>query len=119
MKLLLDEMFPATIATALRDAGYDVIAACERADLREIDDSSMFIAAQELGRALVTENVDDFARYDQATHATGVAHYGLICTNNRSLPRHNPRFIGEMIRRLTVVLKQHPDQKPTSLVRWL
>lgn len=38
LKLLLDEMFPAAIASALRAEGYDVIAVQEHSDLRELND---------------------------------------------------------------------------------
>ncbi len=65
LKLLLDEMFPAAIARALRSDGYDVIAVQEDNDLRESSDPALFATAQRLERTIVTENVKDFLPLDE------------------------------------------------------
>lgn len=60
MRLLLDEMFPATIAGRLRvEHGHDVSGASERDDLRGLADTDLFAASQSEERAIVTENVRD------------------------------------------------------------
>lgn len=58
---LIDEMFPPGTAVLLREKyGYNAIHVCE-AGLQAADDSHVAAAARADGRAVVTENVDDFA----------------------------------------------------------
>jgi predicted nuclease of predicted toxin-antitoxin system len=60
LKHILDEMFPAVIAEALRADDYDVIAVQEDRELRELTDPELFATAQQLERALVTEKCEGF-----------------------------------------------------------
>jgi len=119
LKLILDEMFPAVIAEALRADDYDVIAVQEDRELRESTDPELFATAQRLERALVTENVKDFLPIDGMSHARGQAHWGLILTTNRSFPRHRDRFVGAMTRALRDFLDHHSESLPISAVYWL
>lgn len=120
MRLLLDAMFPAAVAEQLRVAGHDVVAAVERHELREAPDPTLFLAAQEDGRAVVTENIRDFVPLAVARDATDEPHHGLILTSNVSLPRHRrSQFIGEAVRRLAALLADHPADTATSTVHWL
>ena len=58
---LIDEMFPATTASLLRDKyGHDAVHATE-AGLRGAPDAQVATAARAEGRAVVTENVADFS----------------------------------------------------------
>ena len=58
---LIDEMFPAVTAVHLRDTyGHDAIHVAE-AGLRGAEDAQVAAAARRESRALVTENVMDFA----------------------------------------------------------
>ena len=58
---LIDEMFPPVAAELLRnDHGYDAIHVNE-AGLRAVDDTQVAAAARAESRAVVTENVMDFA----------------------------------------------------------
>ena len=58
---LLDEMFPMAAAVALRDTyGHDPVHVSE-VGLRGADDSQVAAVARADGRAVVTENVADFA----------------------------------------------------------
>jgi hypothetical protein len=58
---LIDEMFPAATATLLRDGyGHDALHVVE-VGLRATDDAVLAATARADGRALVTENVTDFA----------------------------------------------------------
>jgi len=58
---LIDEMFPTATAVLLRDTyGHDAIHVAE-AGLRAADDAHVAAAARGQGRAVVTENVVDFA----------------------------------------------------------
>jgi hypothetical protein len=58
---LIDEMFPEAAAQLLRDTyGQDAVHAAE-AGLRAADDAQVAAMARAEGRAVVTENVADFA----------------------------------------------------------
>jgi hypothetical protein len=58
---LIDEMFPVAAAELLRDAhGRDAVHVTE-VGLRAVDDARVAAAARAQGRAVVTENVADFA----------------------------------------------------------
>ena len=120
MKLLLDEMYPAAIAVALRARGLDVIAVQEDAALRRSSDEELFEIAQSLGRAVVTENVADFLPLDARMQGRGQAHHGLLLTTNRSFPRHSSLVVGA----LTGALADYLDgsvgvDAPASVVHWL
>jgi predicted nuclease of predicted toxin-antitoxin system len=117
VKLLLDEMYPAAVAEALRDRGFDVVAAQEDNDLRELADESLFATARESNRVLVTENVKDLAPIEAATRAAGQTHPGLIFTSNRSFPRHRQHLIGAMVAALERFVAKDPDC--TGTAHWL
>lgn len=119
LKLLLDEMFPAAIAAALRAEGYDVIAVQEDSQLRELSDPALFAAAQHLQRSIVTENVKDYLPLDAQSHAQAEAHWGLVLTTNQSFPRHRDRFVGALTRALRALLAAHPDGAAVSAIYWL
>jgi hypothetical protein len=77
VKVLVDEMYPATVAEALRAAG---IEATTVATLRlaGATDPEVLGAAVAGGYAVLTENVGDFARI-AAEHSTAGAHHnGLL-----------------------------------------
>jgi hypothetical protein len=58
---LIDEMFPVAAAASLRDTyGHDAVHVAE-AGLRAAEDAQVAAAARGEGRAVVTENVADFA----------------------------------------------------------
>jgi predicted nuclease of predicted toxin-antitoxin system len=120
VKLLLDEMYPASVAIGLRKRGHDVIAVQEDENLSESDDASLFRIAQDMERAVVTENVKDFLPLDAMTNGAGRAHYGLIFTTNRSFPRHHRRFIGAITTALADYLeRQRGRTAAASVVHWL
>jgi len=87
LKLLLDAMFAPEIARQLRQRGHDVVAAKEQARLAYRSDPELFAAAQAEQRALVTENVEDFIDIDRRYRHQGRAHYGLVLTSGRRIPR--------------------------------
>lgn len=119
MRLLLDELYPAAIASGLRDKGYDVAAVQEDLGLRGLSDPALFAIAQELRRAVVTENVGHFMPLDAQVHARGGSHYGLVLTSNRAYPRHHERFIGDLVRALAELLERYPQATAASVVHWL
>ena len=62
MRLILDEMYPATVAGQLRARGHDVVSLHDQ-DYRKLEgapDIEVFAAATGEERVLVTENVPDF-----------------------------------------------------------
>lgn len=82
VRLLLDEMYPPTLADALRDKGHDVIAVAASAELAGSDDAAIMDVATGDGRCLVTENVRDFAVLVRHT-----SHAGVLFIHARRWPR--------------------------------
>lgn len=78
MKLLIDEMFPPVVAELLRERGHDVVAVLERPDLAGLSDADLLGHAAREGRAVVTENVRDFALLDRRYRQEGREHEGLV-----------------------------------------
>ena len=83
MKVLVDEMYPAVVAEALRASGID---ATTVADLRLVGapDAEIFGVAVAAGYCVLTENVGDFAQI-AAEHSTGGGHHAglLIALSSR------------------------------------
>lgn len=118
MKLLLDEMYPAALAEALRDAGVDATTTAELG-LAGSSDPDLFAAAVAQGRVLVTENVGDFAHI-AADHLTAGQHHPglLIALSSRFSRRPAGRgalvaairaLVGEGLEDRMVYL-EHPDR---------
>ncbi len=61
MKILVDEMYPATVAETLRSAGIDATAVADLG-LAGASDPEVFSAAVTGGYTVLTENVGDFTR---------------------------------------------------------
>lgn len=78
MRLLLDEMYPARLARALRERGLDAEAVDERPPLRGLADEELLALAAREGRALVSENVADFMRLYGEWGGSGRAHAGIV-----------------------------------------
>lgn len=77
MKLLLDEMLPSEAARQLRDDfGHDAVHV-DDLGLRGVDDRQIAAVARAHGRAMVTENVGDYA---------GEQDLVLVCVLKRNLP---------------------------------
>ena len=83
MRLLLDEMYPASLAEALRTANIDAVTAAELG-LAGRSDLDVFATAVADGYVLLTENVADFARI-AADHLTAGRHHPgvLIALSSR------------------------------------
>jgi predicted nuclease of predicted toxin-antitoxin system len=105
VKLLLNEMWPAEIARQLRRRGHDVVAATELpARYRAIPDHDVFERAREDGRAVVTDNVADFATLVAAAASRGETHPGVVFAVGPAFARARPRIVGEMVRALAALL---------------
>ena len=116
MKLLLDEMWPRSIALALRAAGHDVEAVVERPGLVESSDPIVWRVAFEESRALVTED-RGFRRLAGISLERGQEHSGLILTTNRSFPRADPRTAGRLVRAIDTLLRSGSRLENTE--HWL
>ncbi len=121
MKLLLDEMYAPSLAALLRDWGHDVIAAKERADLKGLPDNHLVRAATTEGRAVVTENVKDFAALDRRISAAGQRHSGLVLAEARRFPRSVRNHERVLADALAALLSEHGSRLDgtDSFVWWL
>ena len=95
MKLVVDEMYPPALAEALKAVGIDAVTV---ADLRlgGSSDAEIFGAAVASGRAVLTENVADFARIAGDHSTADHRHSGvLIALSSRfsRRPEGIPRLI--------------------------
>jgi hypothetical protein len=77
LKLLLDEMYPPGLADVLRAAGVDARTVVELA-MAGSSDPVIFAAAIADERALLTENVADFARISAEHVGAGQHHAGVL-----------------------------------------
>ena len=118
MKLLLDEMFPPSIAEGLRRKGRDVVAVQETPSRRGPSDPQLFVAAQLEQRGLVTENISDFVHVESAWRAEHEgAHRGLILVAPGAFPRHQRRTTGRLIEALEKLIQA--GRPEPGLVAWL
>jgi hypothetical protein len=78
VKLLLDEMYPARLARALRERGADAEGVDERSPLRGLSDEELLVVAAGEGRALVSENVADFMRLYGEWGSADRRHAGIV-----------------------------------------
>jgi predicted nuclease of predicted toxin-antitoxin system len=117
VKLLLDEHFSPKIASRLRRRQHDVLAARALPELHGLSDPDLLAFATNERRALVTENVADFAELHRAAITTGRRHYGLIVTSPRQFPR-TARAIGRLVRALDSLLDNHPADDDLERQTW-
>jgi len=95
VKILVDEMYPATVAGALEAAG---IEATTVADLRlaGTSDPEVFGAAVAGGYCVLTENVGDFARIAAEQSTAGRHHHGVLIALSSRFSRR-PAGIGSLV----------------------
>lgn len=109
MKLLLDEMWPHSVAEALRQRGHDAEAVVARPDLRGASDETLLAVGLAEGRAIVTENVKDFLALATAAGRAGRDCPLLILTNNQGWPRANPGTVGRLVEALDALLTANDE----------
>ena len=121
MKLLLDEMQAPSVSAHLRGRGHDAVAVKERADLIGLPDEDLLRAATADDRAVVTENVKDFAMLHQRLSASGQRHSGLVFTHPRRFPRSAQNHVRVLADALAVLLSEHGSMLADveSFVWWL
>ncbi|HEV2249801.1 MAG TPA: DUF5615 family PIN-like protein [Candidatus Limnocylindria bacterium] len=109
MRLLLDEHFSVAIAEQLRQRGVDAVAIQnERPDLEGQDDDVVLRTASLERRAVVTNNVRDFAPLVEDFGVRGETHFGVIFTDDATFPRTQAK-IGLIVRALTVFVQGTHD----------
>ena len=117
MKLLLDEMYSATVAEQLRSRGHDVVSIHDpdhrRLEGATDDDVSATAIAER--RSLVTENVSDFRRLEAQALARGERVPGLVFTTNRQFPRGDPATIGRLVLALGALIDDRAAPRTTFL----
>lgn len=121
MRLLLDEMHSPAVATRLRADGHDVIAVRERLDMTGLADRDLLALVTQEGRALVTENVKDFAALHQMLAAAEESHAGLVFTHPRHFPRHERTSAARLATALARFLTTEASslRRVESFVWWL
>lgn len=108
MRLLLDEMYPATLAEQLRARGHDVVSVHD-ADYHHLEgapDAEVFAAAIADDRALLTENVADFRRLETDALGRDAPSPRLIFTTNRQFPRVQAGTVGRLVLALDAALAE-------------
>lgn len=91
----------------MRDRGHDAAAVKERADLIGLPDEELLRAATADHRAVVTENVKDFAALHRRISAAGQRHAGLVFTHPRRFPRSARNHVRVLADALAVLLAEH------------
>lgn len=77
MRILLDEMYSATLVKELASRGIEAVTAVELG-LAGLSDHDLLGAAVDGGYVLLTENVSDFARLVAERYVAGAHHSGVL-----------------------------------------
>jgi len=107
VRLCLDEHYTVRIATDLRDLGHDVHCVKERPELVSLNDEELLAVMTSERRALLSENVADFAPIVQRLVTAGESYYGIIYTSHRTMPRSR-NTIGVYVEALDALLRKYP-----------
>lgn len=109
------------VAALLRDRGHDAVAVKERADLIGQPDEDLLRAATAEGRAVVTENVKDFAVLHRRITAERQRHSGLVFTHTRRFPRAAQNHVRVLADALALFLGEYGSTliDAESFVWWL
>lgn len=105
MRLLLDEMYPATLAGALRAAEIEAVTVAELGLAGRSDDDVLDAAAAE-GYVLLTENVADFARISANRLTAGRHHPGLLIALSSRFSRR-PGGRADLVAAVATVRPEH------------
>jgi hypothetical protein len=97
VRLLLDEMHAGSVARALAGEGFDVVAVGQVLDLRGRADDELLGVAASQERAIVTENVRDFAALAERWAGTGNVHQGIVFTSPDRFHRAAKAYPGNLI----------------------
>jgi Domain of unknown function (DUF5615) len=109
LKLLLDEMYPPALAAALRAVGIDAATVVELG-LAGGSDPEVLAAASLEGRAVLTENVADFARISGEHLAAGGGHSGVLVALSSRFSRR-PAGTGALVAAIRAVADPRLDDR--------
>ena len=109
MKLLLDEMYPAALAMALREKGINAVTAVELG-LAGRPDIDVFTIAADGGYAILTENVSDFARISGEHVVAGGHHCGVLIALSSRFSRR-PAGYGAIVAAVAAVDADRLDDR--------
>lgn len=115
MKLLLDEMYGARLATALRTVGVEATTTAELR-LTGAADAEVFGAALAMQHAVLTENVGDFARL-AAEHSTAGGHHNGVLIALSSRFSRRPAGTGSLAAAVQAVADERLDDRVVYLQR--
>jgi predicted nuclease of predicted toxin-antitoxin system len=119
VRLCLDEHYSPQIASDLHDAGFDVVSVKDRLELLSMSDAELLATMTAERRALLTENVADFAPLIAQRAADGEAHFGIIYSTNKTMPR-SKATIGRYVAALTLLMERFPDEDSfVDRIEWL
>jgi hypothetical protein len=115
VKVLVDEMYPATVPEALRAAG---IEATTVTDLRlaGASDPEVFGAALLGGYCVLTENVGDFTRIAAEHSMAGGHHHGVLIALSSRCSRR-PAGIGPLIAAIQAITDEPITDRVVYLVQ--
>ncbi len=120
MRLLLDEMHDPAVAQALRRSDRDVLAIAELPLLKGLSDAIVLACSTLDGRALVTEDVNDFVTLHAVMMATETPHAGMILTHPRRFPRDRRDALSQLASALSRFLVDvAPRLEGTPFLWWL
>lgn len=115
MKLLLDEMYPAGPAAALRAEGIEATTVAELG-LAGSADPNVFAAAVAGGYAVLTENVGDFTRLAAEHSTAGGRHHGLLIALSSRFSRQ-PAGSAALVAAVSEAAQQSLDDRIVYLKR--
>jgi len=120
LRLLLDEHFPPEIAERLReDLGHDVVSVSGTLRLEGKADAFLLDHAAGERRAIVTQDIRDFAALHSRYLQQDRTHYGIVFAPSRRFSR-NKRHIGEIVRALNIFMRSHPlEDTMKDAIHWL
>lgn len=107
MRLAIDHHYSPLIAAGLRRRGHDAIAAIEAGWEAEDDEPLLALCADDR-RALLTNDVADFAVIARRWAAEGRPHHGLVFSSDASLPRTRD-FVGRYVDALEAMMRDHSN----------
>jgi hypothetical protein len=114
--LLLDEHFSPEVAEQLCAQGIEALAVAAVSALRHMGDEELLRWASAEGRALVTENVRDFAPLHGSFVNSGEDHCGMVFTSPVRFPRRRSG-IGALVRALAALAVEAPNLRSDTY--WL
>jgi hypothetical protein len=113
LRLLLDEMYPAALAEALKAVEIEAHTVVELG-LAGRSDPDIFAAAIERGCAVLTENVGDFNNISAEYLSTGAHHPGVLIALSSRFSRR-PAGIGRLVTAIATIADQQLDDRVVYL----